>query len=133
MSAEATPPKERLYQLKFSLQGISPMIWRRLLVPGSTSIAELHHIIQIAMGWENCHLHRFRIYAREYGISYIGGISFSDNPHEVRLADFGFRAGDRVVQFCTVSLEPLGSPSDYSSFSRPALAAPFDLSICQLD
>ncbi|MBE9169736.1 hypothetical protein IQ238_20145 [Pleurocapsales cyanobacterium LEGE 06147] len=45
------------------------------------------------MGWENCHLHRFRIYAKEYGIS------FSDNPHEVRrLADFDFQAGDRHVE-----------------------------------
>ena len=95
MSSESLSPTTPIYQLKISLLGISPMIWRRLLVPGSTRIAELHHIIQIAMGWSDYHLHRFRIYAKEYGISYIGGISFSDNPHEVRLADFGFQAGDR--------------------------------------
>ncbi|MBE9169735.1 hypothetical protein IQ238_20140 [Pleurocapsales cyanobacterium LEGE 06147] len=34
-----------MYQLKILLLGISPTIWRRLLVPVSTNIAELHHII----------------------------------------------------------------------------------------
>ena len=66
------------YQLKVSLRGISPMVWRRLLVPGAATIADLHHILQIAMGWENLHLHKFDIYGKEYGISYAGGIGFSD-------------------------------------------------------
>lgn len=35
------------------------MIWRRLLVHSVSSIADLHHFIQIAMGWEDTHLHRF--------------------------------------------------------------------------
>lgn len=73
------------------------MVWRRLVVPGETSIADLHHIIQIAVGWEDIHLHRFDVHAREYGISYAGGPDFADNPREVRLQGFAFRAGERFL------------------------------------
>ena len=95
MAAQASAPPPSIYQIKVSLVGISPLIWRRLSVPDSTSIAELHYILQIAMGWEDYHLHRFQIYAKDYGISQIGGLGFADNPWAVRLADFGFRGRDR--------------------------------------
>jgi len=36
-------------------------------------------------------------HGREYGISYAGGPSFRDAPHEVRLADLGLRAGERFL------------------------------------
>ena len=48
-----------LYQLKVSLTGTTPLIWRRVLVPGKATLHDLHQIIQTAMGWENCHLHDF--------------------------------------------------------------------------
>jgi hypothetical protein len=40
-----------IYRLKVVLLGISPMIWRRLLVSGECTITDLHYILQIAMGW----------------------------------------------------------------------------------
>jgi hypothetical protein len=47
-----------IYQFKVVLRGISPMIWRRLLLRSDHSIADLHYTIQIAMGWSDTHLHR---------------------------------------------------------------------------
>jgi hypothetical protein len=73
-------PEPVIYQLKVVLQGISPMIWHRLLVCGDSTIADLHYIIQIAMGWSGDHLHQFRIHGKRYGIARMGGISFSDDP-----------------------------------------------------
>ena len=84
-----------IYQLRVILEGISPLIWRRLLVSGDYSIADLHYILQIAFDWDNNHLHRFEIYGKDYGIGYVGGMSFSDNPHQVRLNDFNFRKGEK--------------------------------------
>jgi hypothetical protein len=49
----------RILQLKISLVGLKPMIWRRLLVEDSISFYKLHNIIQKAMGWENYHLFEF--------------------------------------------------------------------------
>ena len=40
------------------LLGISPMIWRRIKVSSNSTIADLHYIIQIAMGWKDEHLHQ---------------------------------------------------------------------------
>jgi hypothetical protein len=86
-----------IYQLKVALRGISPLIWRRLLVRADTSIAEFHYILQLVMGWTNSHLHRFVIHAKEYGIAYAGGSGFADDPRQIRLGDFRFRPRERFV------------------------------------
>ena len=57
-----------LYQLKVTLRDIHPPIWRRIQVWEDTTLAQLHRILQIAMGWEDCHLHEFRIGPRVYGV-----------------------------------------------------------------
>ena len=49
------------------------------------------------MGWPYLHLHQFTIHGKEYGISYSGGIGFSDNPKQVRLDKFRFRLKERFV------------------------------------
>lgn len=85
----------QVYQLKVVLRHCSPTIWRRLLVTSDTTIAQLHSILQIAMGWEDLHLYRFRIFGKEYGIYRDGGILFDDNPFQVKLSDFRLRPGER--------------------------------------
>lgn len=56
-----------ILQLKIRLIGISPMVWRRVLVPMSATLRELHGILQVAMGWEGIHLYHFEIHAVRYG------------------------------------------------------------------
>jgi len=58
-----------IYQLKIRLLGIRPMIWRRVLAPASTTLRELHGVLQVAMGWEGIHLFLFDVYAVRYGIA----------------------------------------------------------------
>ncbi|MCP5014430.1 MAG: plasmid pRiA4b ORF-3 family protein [Ketobacter sp.] len=86
-----------IYTVKIALRGISPMIMRRLRLAGHTTIADLHHVIQRSMGWDDEYLHRFHIYGKDYGIAYEGGISFSDDPRIVYLDDFNFDPGDRFT------------------------------------
>ncbi|MEU4396000.1 plasmid pRiA4b ORF-3 family protein [Kribbella sp. NPDC023855] len=65
----ATPaPADSTYQLKAVLRYVKPPVWRRIQVPGSISLAELHEVIQVAMGWSNSHLHEFEINRRRYGV-----------------------------------------------------------------
>jgi Plasmid pRiA4b ORF-3-like protein len=85
------------YQLKIFILGISPMVWRRIKVSSSSTIADLHYIVQIAMGWTDTHLHRFIIHGKDYGIAQIGGISFTDDPKKVQLADFDWRLKERFI------------------------------------
>lgn len=56
-----------IVQLKITLAHTKPPIWRRVLVDKKTSFFELHHIIQIAMGWENCHLFEFKVHSYRIG------------------------------------------------------------------
>jgi len=56
------------YQLHVTLLHIDPPIWRRLRVPGELSLAELHRVLQISMGWTESHLHQFELGKRLYGV-----------------------------------------------------------------
>jgi hypothetical protein len=51
----------QVYQFKIVLNGIKPLIWRRVQVPETYSFWDLHVAIQDAMGWQDYHLHRFEI------------------------------------------------------------------------
>ena len=77
-----------IYQLRLVLAGISPIIWRRLLVSSETTIAQLHQYIQVAFDWSGEHWHRFRIHGKDYGIAFLGGIRLEDHPHAVPLSRF---------------------------------------------
>lgn len=48
-----------IYQFKITLKGTAPPVWRRIQVPGSYSLWDLHVAIQDAMGWLDYHLHEF--------------------------------------------------------------------------
>jgi hypothetical protein len=90
-------PLPSVYQLRVVVRGVSPLIWRRLLVPADTTIAGLHAVLQIAFGWTGTHLHRFVVQGREYDIGYVGGPSFDADPRKVRLGDLGLRRTERFT------------------------------------
>ena len=84
-------------QLKTLLRDVHPAVWRRVRLVDSLSIADLHHVIQALMGWEDDHLHRFRIQGQDYGIPYIGGPIFAEDAASVCLARFAFRPSERFL------------------------------------
>ena len=49
-----------IYQIRITLKGSKPPIWRKLAVASDIVLADLHEVIQIAMGWTNSHLHQFK-------------------------------------------------------------------------
>lgn len=55
---------DMVYELKFTLIDTKPAIWRRVAVPADITLAQLHDVIQIAMGWTNSHLHVFTLQTR---------------------------------------------------------------------
>src|SRR5262249_6164083 len=57
----------RVFQLKITLRYLEPPIWRRVLVQDDFTLTQLHGIIQLAMAWDGCHMHEFRMPARGFG------------------------------------------------------------------
>ena len=67
-----------LYQLKVTVQGTRPPIWRRIVVRSDMKLHRLHRVIQDVMGWYDCHLHHFLTDSARYS---------EPDPDEF---DFGF-------------------------------------------
>lgn len=67
MPAKNSAAPSEIYLLKVTLLGTRPPIWRQLLVPAELTLAQLHDVLQVAMGWQECHLHEFRAGGRHFG------------------------------------------------------------------
>jgi len=50
---------DQVIQLKITLAGCRPPIWRRVLVPAIGTLGSLHQVIQVLYGWDGDHLHAF--------------------------------------------------------------------------
>ena len=88
-------PKRIIYQIKVTLDGIRPPIWRRILVRSDDSLVELHDTIQIAMGWENYHLHHFIVGDVFYGVPDPEYLCEMYDESGVLLCDIAPEVGDK--------------------------------------
>ena len=60
-------------QFLIVLHETDPLVWRRIQVPARYTFWDLHVAMQDAMGWQDCHLHEFRLVdATERAIASIG-------------------------------------------------------------
>ena len=89
LSAAAT---DDIMRIKAWLLGVSPMVWRRVLVPASFTLRELHGVIQVAMGWEAIHLYQFLLRAVRYG-----SLELSASSPDITLAALRLRKGNRFL------------------------------------
>ena len=82
----ATPSKNAalVYQLKVTLQHVSPPVWRRILVPADITLKKLHAILQIVIGWTDSHLYQFVDQGKYYGTP---DPDFDDDPRFGRQSD----------------------------------------------
>jgi hypothetical protein len=97
--------KRQTLQFKVQLSGSEPLIWRQFEVPASYTFWDLHVAIQDAMGWQDCHLHAFRVRNPLTGEAAEIGIpdedQFEGEPDflpgwDVLVADYLSQAGDRA-------------------------------------
>src|SRR5260221_9887575 len=91
-------------RLSVVLNGVIPVVWRRLLLSSETNLADLHEILQLAFGWSGFYLYEFRIHGRTFG-----------EERSVCLADLQLHPGERfrycynffVFRECDVRLEAI--------------------------
>jgi len=87
------------YQIKVTLHQTHPPIWRRILVPSSTTLLKLHDILQIVVGWENAHLHMFKVPSLIYNEPMEDVYGDMDAAAEARckLSQMNLREGQRFT------------------------------------
>lgn len=56
-----------VHQVKVTLYGAKPPVWRRLEIPSVMTLDYLHEVMQIAFDWDDCHLHSFETVYGEFG------------------------------------------------------------------
>lgn len=76
-----------IFQIKVTLKGIKPPVWRRLLVLSTLNLTDFHKVLQSALGWHDIHLHQFTVGRRQYGIPETDWPDDILNEHGYRICD----------------------------------------------
>ncbi len=87
---------DTVYQLKITLAGTEPPIWRKIQVTGDLTLGDLHRIIQRVMEWMSCHLHEFDIRGIPFGDAELERGPFGDpvgDQEAVHLIELGLTKG----------------------------------------
>ena len=85
-AARARSPRYVL-QLKIALRHITPLIWRRVLVPDDLTPGDLHYVIYRAMGWDGSHMHDFRFGGGFKPVIYAGTMAVQEGGPTIRHED----------------------------------------------
>lgn len=78
-----------VFEIKVTLQGIRPFIWRRIQVPADIRLGKFHRVLQAAMGWTDSHLHAFRIGDVTYGVPDPDSPDLAQSERVIRLDKVG--------------------------------------------
>lgn len=109
LAASGPPPSGAAYQLKIALRDVRPRVWRRVVVPADVTLDVLHEVVQVAMGWNDAHLHVWEIAGERYGASdpdwdvlAEGDVAIADLCAEGETLDYTYDLGDNWEHAITV-------------------------------
>ncbi len=87
-------PGDPVLQMRVTLADVDdPPVWRQVVIPAGYTLDRVHGVIQAAMGWQNSHLHMFRIAEREYGPAYLDDELETLDEKQFRIGDL-MKTGD---------------------------------------
>ena len=111
---------DQVAQLKVSLTRFRPPIWRRVLVPATATLGDLHVVIQVLFGWDGDHLHLFQIGKKRYSDPFVQ-LDETGDEEAVRIRDAMVPGGnDRLY----LRLRGLLGARDHVGGDRPARSRP---------
>jgi len=67
-TTSASNSVSQICTVRIELRDTDPLIWRQVEVSTSIMLDVLHDVIQIAVGWLDCHLWEFKIGKQRYGL-----------------------------------------------------------------
>ncbi len=116
--------KDTIARVYVTLLETDPAIWRRIELPAGATLALLHDVIQVVVGWQDYHLHHFEIGGTRYGRAAPEDPELADERKLTlaRLAETGLRAFEYVYDYgddwhCALVLEAF-------SAAPPGVACP---------
>lgn len=91
----------QIYQLKITLQGTKPPVWRRFQTRSDTKLTRLHSMLLDIMGWSGYHLYEFGV----DGLHYTGPEELEEDIYDrglqdgskVQLSQVMSEVGDKIV------------------------------------
>lgn len=87
----------RAYDLKVTLQGVRPPVWRRVKVRSDITLEDLHRVLQVVMGWSDSHMHAFRPAAGRGRARVAGAPVERSEERRTRLDNILRKPRDRMV------------------------------------
>lgn len=76
-----------VYQLKVTLNGSEPPVWRQIQLTGDQTLEDVHDILQSALGWQNQEMFQFIIDDQFYGDADLGTSAARQAASSVTLGD----------------------------------------------
>jgi hypothetical protein len=90
---------DEIATLRIELEGIEPLIWRRVAVRTVISLSELHCVIQAVMGWLNGHLWQFEIGEKKYGMRIPNDTDWNERIEDADATRLSSLVGSKVKKF----------------------------------
>jgi len=84
-------------RLKVTLRDSDPEIWRQIEVASTSTLAQLHRVLQVAMGWTDSHLHQYWQGDRCFGMADPELGLEGEDDRKVRLDTLFRQPGDQLV------------------------------------
>lgn len=82
------------YQLKITIQGSRPPIWRRVIVPEHITFCDLDDIIEKIFGWTHSHLYEFII--TDWGVRITGAPLMEEEDNAEECIDSWMKEGSSI-------------------------------------
>jgi hypothetical protein len=90
--------RSRTLQFRLSVKDVEPEIWRKVLIPSDTTLAKLHSILQVLMGWNDNHLYAFVINKRRYSSpTEYDGVVESENSIKTKLSSISAKGAEFIT------------------------------------
>jgi Plasmid pRiA4b ORF-3-like protein len=141
---------DQVAELKVSLSGSRPPVWRQVRLPTTATLADLHQVILVLFGWDGDHLHLFQAGKKRYSDPFVslegtvddnavrvrdvltpgGKIGYTYDlgacwVHQIALEQIVTRDPDQDYPVCLAYKGD--SPVEYWSGDDPEEPEPFDL------
>lgn len=86
---------DQVAELKVWLAGSRPLIWRRVRLPVTATLGDLHNVIRVLFGWDGNHLHVFQVGRKQYSDPFMD-LDGTRDEEAIRLRDAMARNSGKV-------------------------------------